>query len=129
MKYSYRSAILLLSLATIVAVLYYLYRYAMDSPYRISSEKAKMLLREKKIDLILDVRTDAERSLLGYYHGSVHMQSSDLEKRMEVDYPDKSIRILAYCNSGQRARAAIDKLHALGYTNAVYIVGMHTTLN
>jgi rhodanese-related sulfurtransferase len=48
---------------------------------------------------------------------------------MEVDYPDKSIRILAYCNSGQRARAAIDKLHALGYTNAVYIVGMHTTLN
>jgi len=129
MKYSYRSAILLLSLATIVAVLYYLYRYAMDSPYRISSEKAKMLLREKKIDLILDVRTDSERSLLGYYPGSVHIQSADLEKRMEVDYPDKSIRILAYCNSGQRARAAIDKLHALGYTNAVYIVGMHTTLN
>ena len=88
-----------------------------------------MLLREKKIDLILDVRTDSERSLLGYYPGSVHIQSADLEKRMEVDYPDKSIRILAYCNSGQRARAAIDKLHALGYTNAVYIVGMHTTLN
>jgi len=128
MKYSYRSTILLVAVVSIVSVVYYLYRYAMDSPYRISSEKAKMLLQEKKIDLILDVRTDAERSLLGYYPGSVHIQSADLDKRMKVEYPDKTIRILAYCNSGQRARAATDKLHALGYTNAVYIAGTYTTL-
>ena len=128
MKRAYRSTLLALALLSIFFALYYLYRYAMDSPYRISSEKARMLLREKKIDLVLDVRTDAERSLLGYYPGSVHIQSSDLDKRMEAEYPDKSIRILAYCNSGQRARAATDKLHALGYTNAVYIVGTYTGL-
>ena len=87
-----------------------------------------MLLQAKKIDLILDVRTDAELKLLGYYPGSVHIQSADLEKRMETEYPDKSIRILAYCNSGQRARAATEKLHKLGYSNAVYIAGTHTTL-
>lgn len=125
MKYSYRSAILLIAL---VSILYYLYRYAMDSPYRISSEKAKMLLQANKIDLILDVRTDAERSLLGYYPGSVHIQSADLEKRMQIEYPDKSIRILAYCNSGQRSRMATEKLHKLGYSNAVYIAGTYKTL-
>ena len=125
MKYSYRSAIFLISL---VSILYYLYRYAMDSPYRISSEKAKMLLQANKIDLILDVRTDAELSLLGYYPGSVHIQSADLEKRMRIEYPDKSIRILAYCNSGQRSRMATEKLHKLGYSNAVYIAGTYKTL-
>jgi phage shock protein E len=100
----------------------------MDSPYRISSEKAKMLLQANKIDLILDVRTDAELSLLGYYPGSVHIQSADLEKRMRIEYPDKSIRILAYCNSGQRSRMATEKLHKLGYSNAVYIAGTYKTL-
>jgi rhodanese-related sulfurtransferase len=128
MKSSYRSAILIVAVLSVFSMLYYLYRYAMDSPYRISSEKAKMLIQAKKIDLILDVRTDAELNLLGYYPGSVHIQSADLEKRMQIEYPDKSIRILAYCNSGQRARAATEKLHNLGYSNALYIAGTYTTL-
>lgn len=110
------------------ATLYYLYRYAMDSPYRISTDDAKKLIQERKIDLILDVRTDAELSLLGFYPGSVHMQSEDLESQMSQRYPDKRIRILAYCNSGQRARAATDKLHALGYVNARYIAGTYQSL-
>jgi len=128
MKYSYRSAILLVAVVSIISVVYYLYRYAMDSPYRISSAEAKMLIQAKKIDLILDVRTDAELSLLGHYPGSVHIQSADLERRMQLEYPDKSIRILAYCNSGQRSRAATEKLHKLGYTNAAYIAGTYNTL-
>jgi rhodanese-related sulfurtransferase len=85
-------------------------------------------IREREIDLILDVRTDAELSLLGFYPGSVHMQSEDLENQMSQRYPDKRIRILAYCNSGQRARAATDKLHALGYVNARYIAGTYQSL-
>lgn len=112
----------------LLAVVYSLYRYAIDSPYRISADEAKKRIREKKIDLILDVRTDAELSLLGFYPGSVHIQSEDLEQQMARDYPDKDIRILAYCNSGQRARAATDKLHALGYVNAVYIAGTYQSL-
>jgi phage shock protein E len=128
MKYSYRLVIIALALLSIFSVFFLLYRYAIDSPYRISLEKARLLLRENKIDLLLDVRTDAERKLLGYYPGSVHIQSLDLEKRMKVEYPDKNIRILTYCNSGQRARIATEKLHKLGYNNAVYIATPHTTL-
>lgn len=108
--------ILLLGLST-----YYAYSYAVDSPLRISSERAKYLIKRNEIDLILDVRTDFERSTLGFYPGSVHIQSADLEKRMPKLYPDKNIRILAYCNTGHRARMATEKLHSLGYTNSVYI--------
>ena len=112
----------------IVFVIYSLYRYAIDSPYRISTEEAKKRIQNKAIDLILDVRTDAELKLLGFYPGSVHIQSSDLEKEMGQRYPNKNIRILAYCNSGQRARAATEKLHALGYVNALYIATPYQSL-
>ena len=111
----------------VLIILAYAYYYAMDSPYRISSDKAKQLIRNHKIDLILDVRTNLERKTLGFYPDSVHIPTSELS-RMRHEYPDKNIRILAYCNSGQRARAATEKLHSLGYVNAVYIVGTYRSL-
>ena len=114
---------LLLLLLSILA-----YRYAIDSPFRISSEEARKRIEEGRIDLILDVRTDLERSTLGFYPGSIHIQSADLEKGMPSLYPDRSLRILAYCNTGHRARLATDKLHALGYGKAVFISSGFWTL-
>ena len=107
---------------------YYAYQYAVESPYRISSGEAKKRLQNKGFDVILDVRTDLERSTLGFYPGSVHIQSADLKGRMQREYPDKKTRILAYCNTGHRARAATDTLHSLGYTNAVYIATTYKSL-
>jgi len=112
----------------VLILIIFLYRYAMDSPFRISSEVAKELLQNGKIDLVLDVRTNLERNTLGYYPGSVHIPSSDLEERMPSEYPDKNINIIAYCNSGQRARIATEKLHELGYTNSAYIASTYGTL-
>jgi rhodanese-related sulfurtransferase len=112
----------------LLAVLYGLYRYAIDSPYRVSSDDAKKQIKNREIDVILDVRTDAELRLLGLYPGSVHVQSGDLEDHMAREYPDKTIRILLYCNTGQRARAATEKLRGLGYVNAVYIAGPYQSL-
>jgi rhodanese-related sulfurtransferase len=119
---------ILIVVGILLPVFYILYRYAMDSPYRISSEEARNRIQNHQIDLILDVRTNMERSTLGFYPGSVHIQSSELEERMLREFPNKDIRILAYCNSGQRARSATEKLHALGYTNAVYIVATYRSL-
>ncbi len=78
--------------------------------------------------MILDVRTDAEVKTLGSYPGSVHIASADVEKEMPARYQNKSIRILLYCNSGQRSRAAAEKLQKLGYKNAVYYAGPYQTL-
>jgi hypothetical protein len=105
-----------------------LYEYAIGSPYVISAEDAKSRIKRGQVDLILDVRTKFERDTLGFYPGSVHIQSADLDVMMPKRYPDKSIRILAYCNTGQRARMATEKLHKLGYKNAVYIATHYQTL-
>jgi rhodanese-related sulfurtransferase len=106
----------------------YLYQYAVASVYRVSSEKAKQLLQNNQVDLILDVRTDLERNTLGFYPNSVHIQSSDLDKEMPSRFPDKNIRILAYCNTGHRARMAVDKLQLLGYKNSRFISSTYKTL-
>lgn len=111
-----------------IGIGFYLYKYAMESPYRIDAVDAKRRIQDGEFDVILDVRTDAERATLGYYPNSVHIQSADLENQMQSKYPNKSIRILAYCNSGQRARAATEKLHALGYKNSVYIATTYLSL-
>jgi len=105
-----------------------LYKYATDSPHRISSEEAKRRISAKEIDIVLDVRTDTERKTLGMYPGSLHIQSADLPVEAPKQLPNKKARILAYCNTGHRARMATDKLHELGYKNAVYISGQHTSL-
>lgn len=117
------SVVLALAAAAVLA-----YRYAVDSPYRISAQEAKRRITARDVDVILDVRTDLEVSTLGAYPGSVHIQSADLEKEMPLRFPDKATRIIAYCNTGHRARMATDKLQALGYKNARYISSGYKSL-
>jgi rhodanese-related sulfurtransferase len=106
---------------------YKMYKYAQDSPLRISSEFARELLKKKDIDVVLDVRTQLERDVLGYLSGSVHVPAADIQK-IEQKYQDKSTKFLLYCNTGQRARKAAEALTHLGYKNVKYITGMHTSL-
>ena len=125
----YRAGLLVGLFALLVAIFaYYAYQYAVESPYRISAAAAKSLLIKDEVDLILDVRTDVERATLGYLPGSVHIPSSDLDRRMPQEYPNKNIRILVYCNTGHRARMATDQLQALGYPHTVYISSSYTSL-
>jgi rhodanese-related sulfurtransferase len=122
--------LLLVSLLLIVAtaVFYALYTYAVASKWRISANEARQRLSRGEFDVVLDVRTGLERATLGSYPGSVHIPASDLEHDMSVRFPDKGLSILVYCNTGHRARRAVDKLHALGYVNARYISSSHLSL-
>lgn len=116
------------TVALLCVFLVAMYKYAMDSPYRVNSEDAKAKVQKKEYDVILDVRTDLERNTLGFYPGSLHIQSADLATQAPLQIPEKNARILAYCNTGQRARAATEKLRELGYTRVNYIAGTYTTL-
>jgi phage shock protein E len=122
------TTLIALFLLFIIIFIYYMYQYAISSPYLISSKKAKGLIRNKKIDIVLDVRTDIERDTLGFYPGSIHIQSSELEKKMVSKYPNRNLRIIVYCNTGQRARMATEILHKLGYKNAMYISTTYLSL-
>lgn len=115
-------------LILILLVTYYIYNYTFNSPYLITSEVAKILLRTKNIDIILDVRTKFERETLGFFPNSVNIQASELTNIMPKMYPNKNNLILVYCNTGQRARKAIDILQNLGYKNSLYIAGSYLTI-
>lgn len=120
--------ILILVIFIFITFIYFSYQYAVSSKYRVSSEKAKEMIKDKKIDIVLDVRTDIERNTLGYYPGSIHIQSSELEKRMKNEYPNKNLHIIVYCNTGHRARMATEKLHDMGYKNTMYISSTYNSL-
>jgi rhodanese-related sulfurtransferase len=119
----------LIPVAVLLAIgAYAAYTYAMDSPYRLDAARAKALYKAKDFDVVLDVRTDTERNTLGFLPGDVHIQSADLEREMPQRFPNKDIKILAYCNTGHRARMATEKLHALGYGNSYYIASGYGSL-
>jgi rhodanese-related sulfurtransferase len=94
----------------------------------ISVEKARRLLNQKKIDLVFDVRTKTERDVFGYFPGSIHMPADKLDQDAIKQYPNKDVNILVYCNTGQRARAATEKLKSFGFKNVYYIPTSHIGL-
>lgn len=115
-------------LLIILSVLLYAFYFSMSSPYMISAEKARRLLNQKKIDLILDVRTKTERDVFGYFPGSIHIPVANLDLPALKSYPNKDVQILVYCNTGQRARVATEKLRSMGFKNVFYIPTSHVSL-
>lgn len=76
---------------------------------------------------MIDVRTDTEVKTLGADPRAIHIPAAELDSRTS-ELPDKNKHIVLYCNTGQRARAAAEKLQRFGYTKVHYIVGSYTTL-
>lgn len=101
--------------------------YTYSSPLLISSEEAKRRIKNGDINKIVDVRTDAEVELIGSYPGAIHIPSAQIPLRAAATL-GKQDHILLYCNTGQRARAAAEKLQSLGYPNVQYIAGLHSSL-
>jgi phage shock protein E len=118
------STLLILLSITIVGVVLY---YTFQSPYMVSADKAKKLIQEQKIDIVLDVRSKMEYNL-GHYPEAVHIPTPELVEQVERIIPNKKARILVYCNTGQRSRYATDLLRARGYKNVVYITGPYWSL-
>jgi rhodanese-related sulfurtransferase len=116
--------LLLLVIALVFTiVLYYTYK----SPYLVSSDEAKKMIQENKVDIVLDVRTKMEYNL-GHYPEALHIPTTILSDQVETLIPDKKARILIYCNTGQRSRYATDLLRAKGYKNVKYITGPYWSL-
>lgn len=103
--------------AFVAAILIALNMYSYTSPLRVSPQEAK----RRKYDVYLDVRTSAERRVLGSYPGSVHIPAGELKWEAPHKIPNKNAPILVYCNTGQRSRAAAETLKAMGYTDVQYI--------
>lgn len=107
---------------------YSLYTYAHDSPYIWTPEKAKKAIQEGRVDIVLDVRTKIEKDVFGSYPGSFHIPVAEIEQRLEKEFPNKGTRFLVYCNTGQRARNAVEKMRSMGYNYSYYIPTSHVSI-
>jgi phage shock protein E len=91
----------------------------------ISSEEAKRLIKEGKIKVIIDVRTATEWRM-GHYPKALHIPVDKINEKTVTELPKKGL--LVYCNTGQRARFAAEKLEGLGFKDVYYIAGLYTSL-
>lgn len=101
-------------------------KYTYNGEQLISSHDAKKQIAQGHIQHIIDVRTPAEYQL-GHYKGSIHIPVHMISKKT-LKF-GKNDSILVYCNTGQRARFAAEKMKRLGYTRVQYIAGTYTSLN
>ncbi|HEB73056.1 MAG TPA: rhodanese-like domain-containing protein [Nitrospirae bacterium] len=90
----------------------------------VTPEKAKELIGNKKIDLILDVRTPGEYTgPTGNIAGSKLIPVQNLAERIgEIkDYKDKTV--LVYCHSGVRSARSAKILESSGFKNIINMEG------
>lgn len=91
----------------------------------VSAKQAKEMIRSGKIKKVIDVRTMAEYRA-GHYRGALHIPVNKINKKTTAELPKKGL--LVYCNTGQRARFAAEKLIELGFKDVYYIAGHYSTL-
>lgn len=101
--------------------------YTLSGVNLVSSKAAKKMIKDGRIKEVIDVRTELEWNV-GHYKKAKHYPGAKFDAEFVKKFPDKKMGILTYCNSGQRARAAAEKLVRMGYKNVYYIAGSYTTL-
>lgn len=116
--------IVLVLLLVVAGVFLY---YNLSSPLAMYPGEAKGLLKQGKFDHVVDVRTDAEWDF-GHLPLAIHIPLKQVGELLPQRIPDKSARILFYCNTSTRARMAAETAQASGYTNVRYLVGLYTNL-
>lgn len=73
--------------------------------------------------LVWDVR-EADEFAAGHIPGAESVPLCTVETTAEDTLPDKSVRILIYCQSGRRSHMAAELLAAEGYTNVADFGGI-----
>jgi rhodanese-related sulfurtransferase len=91
----------------------------------VSSSEAKRLIKEGKIKKVIDVRTITEYRA-GHYPKALHIPVGKINEKTTTELPKKGL--LVYCNTGQRARFAAEKLEELGFEDVYYIAGHYSSL-
>lgn len=85
---------------------------------RIPITKARELIQTHGAKVV-DVRTQAEWNS-GHYKGAIHIPVSKI-RELAPKKLDRTDMIVLYCNTGTRARNAVDVFQELGYKNISYI--------
>jgi len=96
---------------------------AMGEYQVITAEQAKKIMDTETNITIVDVREPSEYAT-GHIKNAKLLPVGDIAKLAATELPDKSAKILVYCRSGRRSRAAAEALISLGYTNVIDFGGI-----
>jgi phage shock protein E len=131
MKYFKNNLFIIFLLFIIIglfALILYAFYYSYSGKYLINSNIAKNLVSDKYFDIIIDVRTKLEWNI-GHHPNAIHIPASNINKDiLNYNNLSKQSNILVYCNTGQRARKAAEKIRKLGYPNTYYITSSYISI-
>lgn len=99
--------------------------YTLTGENLVSSSEAKKMIKSGKIKKVVDVRTLTEYRL-GHYPRALHLPVTKMNEKTTNELPKKGL--LVYCNTGQRARIAAEKLIELGFEDVYYIAGHYSSI-
>jgi phage shock protein E len=108
-------------MALLVGVIIYNYLQLQSSSSPNSMLINPQEAKARRFGLILDVRTQHERELYGYYPNSVVIPFEELTSQSVSDLVSKDTSILIYCKKGRRAGQAALMLKSWGFKNVKYI--------
>lgn len=80
----------------------------------ITKEELEEMQKQNEKMVLLDVRSPQEYDE-GHLNGSILIPNYELKEKAEKRLPDKTITIIAYCQSGNRSKKAVKILKQLGY--------------
>jgi len=89
----------------------------------IDPSEVNELLHEGAV--VVDVR-EGEEFAAGHLPGAASVPRGYLESRIEGSAPDRTERVILYCQSGQRSALAANTLSDLGYEDVVSMTGGYT---
>ena len=114
--------------AIFIVLIILLIVYTYSGSNKISSEEAKKMIKKGNIKYVIDVRSNMEWEA-GHYKGALHIPVQEItEEKLNDLNITKNKGILVYCNTGQRARYATDKIKGYGYKKVYYIAGTYKSL-
>jgi len=109
-------------LSIFVGLLAGLVTYTFTGSNLVSPTRAKTLMQSGKINKVVDVRTRMEFQA-GHFPGAVNIPVNEINRMTTARLPKRGL--LVYCNTGQRARWATEKLLRLGFKDVYYIAGTY----
>jgi len=103
-------------------------KYRGEEENSIDYESAKMILKNDKQAILVDVRSPQEYKE-GHLEGSINLPLYDLERNCQMLVDKKENTIIVYCQSGSRSRKAIQILRDQSCLNLYQIEGGLDNIN
>ncbi len=97
-------------------------KYRSENENGIDYESAKIILKNDKQAILVDVRSPQEYKE-GHLEGSINIPLYDLERNCKALVDKKENTIILYCQSGSRSRKAMQILQEQSCSNIYQIDG------